>query len=197
MTTTAPVRPLPLNTIVKVAGVSFRQEAVRQVVELDEVRIRHDQLNEFDANACAVVTLDGVQLGFIPQDLAVRLAVPHPGGVWRAKIEEVLRNETWGLRVKIGPLVTEGRLDAGARAGGLRHRGAGTIEAPNGAVAVTPVTEATAAAGERSAPQGQVYAKSGRHLGRLVAAEGAKVVVHTLNGGTATYPAAVVQVRAA
>ena len=37
MNTVAPVRPLPLNTIVKVAGVSFRQEDVRTVVEHDEL----------------------------------------------------------------------------------------------------------------------------------------------------------------
>lgn len=190
----APVRPLPPNAIVKVSGVSFRQDAVKTVVEGDEVRVRHDQENQFDAHACSVITRSGEQLGFVPAELAARLAVPHPGGVWRARVVEVLRNDTWGLRIQIGPLVAAGLRDPGATAPGLRHRGDGTIEAPNGAVAVAEPVDAPAVVATCARPK--VHARSGRLLGELVSRDGGRVHVRTQTGLDATYPAAVVRIVA-
>ena len=196
MTSTAtaalPVRPLPPNTVVSIAGVSFRQDVVRTVVEHDEVRIRHDHTNEYDPHACAVTTLDGRQLGFIPQALAPRLSLPHPAGVWRARVEEVLRGETWGLRVLVGPLVENVGRDVG-----LRHRGDGLVESPTGEVSLMhPETPEVAADGQCGDPK-RVFARSGRLLGSLIAVDGSRVRVHTARGTTATYPLAVVDVRGA
>lgn len=194
MTTTAlAARPLPINSILKVTGVSFRQDAVRKVVELDEVRIVHDQDNQFDAYACEVRTLDGEALGFVPKELAVRLAGPQPGGIWRARIEEVLRNDTWGLRVRVGPLCSVGNPDAGARVAGLRHRGDGTVEAPNGTVALASVDVPQAVA----APSATVYARSGRLLGTLLNGDADRVHVSTPAGAKATYPRSIVEIRSA
>lgn len=192
-TTAAPIRPLPLNTIVPLSGVSFRQDAVRGVVEFDEVRIRHDQDNAFDPNACAVTTLDGRDLGFIPKELAPRMSGPHPGGVWRARVEEVLRGDTWGLRVRIGPLLSQGTRDAGVRSGGLRHRTDGIVAASNGAVAVCETDPQPVEA----PPQVPVRARSGRLLGMLLSVDGDRVHVLTTGGLRATYPAAVVRYTSA
>lgn len=196
MTTTATaVRPLPLNTIVKVSGVSFRQDVVRTLVEYDEVRVRHDRDNQYDEHACVVQTLDGRHIGFVPKELAARLAVPNPGGVWRARIEELLRNDTWGVRLRIGPLVSREPSDAGLRpqAAGLRHRGDGVVTADSGAVALAPaeITEPD----PEPRVTGRVFAKSGRLLGDLIQVEGKRVHVRTVNGAQATYPATVVQIR--
>lgn len=191
MNTTSELRPLPRNTIVMVAGVSFRQEAVRRVVEYDAVLIRHDQDNQHDANACEVVTVDGQMLGYVPRNLTARLAGVTPGGVWRGQVEEVLRGDTTGLRVRLGDLVTAGLADAGARSGGLRHRGDGTVESPDGTVQLAPATEPEPA----PAPAAHVYAKSGRLLGELLGYEGSRVHVLNAQSVKATYPAAVVVVR--
>lgn len=198
MATSTAVRPLPLNTIVKVSGVSFRQDAVRKVVEYDQVLVHHDRQNPHDANACAVVTLDGEHLGFVPKELTRRLAGVTPGGVWRAQVDEVLRNETWGLRVRIGALVSVGQPDVGAQAPGLRHRGDGLIEAANGVLAVAPVDSPADedAATEPAVELRNVYAKSGRLLGQYVNVDGSRIHVLTPAGLPATYPAAIVTVRA-
>jgi len=187
------IRPLPPNSIVMVAGVSFRQEAVRTVVEGDEVRVRHDVTNRHDPNACEVVTLDGAALGFVPRDLAPRLSTNHPGGVWAGRVVEVLRNDTWGLRVQIGRLLEEGLPDVGRTAPGLRHLGPGVVEAPGGALAVAdPTPEPVAVPDKRPI----VVARSGRTLGELLARTGGKVVVRNLAGAEATYPEAIVRIVA-
>lgn len=195
---TAPVRSLPLNTVMPVSGVSFRQDTVHTVVENDELRIRHDTLNPHDANACAVETLDGAQLGFVPRHLAFRLAVPHPGGLWQARVEEVLRGETWGLRVRLGPLVVDGlRPQPGAHVPGLRHRGDGVAENDESVVTAEvtdPRTERDAAPPQ--GPRPTVATRSGRVLGELLEERDGRVIVEGPNG-TASYPAAVVAITAA
>lgn len=188
------IRPLPLNTILKVNGVSFHQAAVRTVVEYDEVRITHIRDHPYDPYACAVTTMDGRLLGFIPRDLNARLAVPHPGGVWRGKIETVYRNKTWGLRVRVCELLSQGPQDYGATRPGLRHRSDGVIEAEHGVVAVTPVEvdEDSVAVEENDEEVVQVVARSGRLLGELLQRDGNTVRVLTEAGRVAHYPLAVV-----
>lgn len=198
MTSQTGVRSLPTNSIVKVAGVSFHQDAVRRVVECDEVRIRHDRGNEHDANACAVETLDGSLLGWVERTLAPRLSGPTPGGVWRARVEEVYRNDTWGLRVRVGPLITTRAMpDAGLRAGGLRHRADGVMESSDGIVMVADVEEPTSpdsCVADDMGEAAQVFAKSGRLLGTLQARDVTKVHVVTPQGRVASYPLAVVRI---
>lgn len=201
--TSTPVRTLPLNTIFPVRGTSHRQDNVHTVVEYDEIRIRHDTINAHDPNACSVETLAGVQLGFVPRELAARLAVPHPGGRWRARVEEVFRKETWGLRVRLGPLIEDGVHErAGEREPGLRHAGDGVLETEDGAVTPEPVDTVADAEEGAQTPAGDaavpaepvpVFAKTGRRLGDLLELDGTRVIVATAAGRTA-YPAAVVRV---
>jgi hypothetical protein len=146
MTTTVDLRPLPLNCVLVVAGVSFRQDVVAAVVEEDELRIRHDLENAHDPHACRVETLTGELLGYVPKGLAPRLSGPHPGGLWRAKVAEVLPGpEATGLRVRLGPLVVDGLPPApgGADAPGLRHHDDGVLDFAQGGVVLTEPGQST------------------------------------------------------
>ena len=180
---------------------------MRTTVEGDEVRVRHDTLNPHDPNACVVETLTGEQLGFVPKELALRLALPHPGGRWRARIVEVFRRETWGLRLQLGPLTVEGvRERAGAQEPGFRHRDDGVAEGDGVVVATMPdpasaasalATDGSGAAtalAQAAATRTPVYAKSGRQLGLLVERTEKHVTVLTAAGSRTVYPAAVVRV---
>src|SRR5690606_14169063 len=151
-------------TVIPVSGVSFRQAAVKTVVENDRLWIRHDTLNEHDPYACQVTRLDGTPLGFVPRHLAARLSGPHPGGVWKALVEEVLRGDTWGLRVRVGPLDhIQAPAVPGADAPGLRHAGDGVVEDLTAVVAadVPDPRQQPDAAPEPVT----VYTKTGRALG--------------------------------
>lgn len=185
-------RPLPRNSIVKVSGVSFRQDAVRTVVEGDELRVRHDLGNQHDPHACRVETMSGQVLGFVPAEQAPRLSHGHPGGVWRAHVVDVLRKETWGLRVRVEDLVREGIGDVGQDAPGLRHAGDGTVQTDNGSVAVVD----PAPAEPEPEPRPKVFARSGRLLGELLSRENGRVVVLNRAGLEATYPESVVRIAA-
>lgn len=188
------VRPLPTHSILKVAGVSYRQDVVRTVVEADRVLIEHDPTNPYDAFACKVLTADGRQLGFIPTNQAHRLAGATPGGVWSGRIENVYRNDTWGLRLSLGELIERRSTDMGQRIGGLSHRSDGLVMTDEGAVAVLDVSEDPAAdQPEEDTPPVPVYAKSGRALGTLLEVVGSRVRVLTEAGTKALYPAAVVR----
>ena len=191
-------RPLPLNTILKVNGVSFHQDVVQRVIDDQELRIRHDTVNPQDRNACAVETVDGVLLGHVPRDLAARLALNHPGGLWRARVVEVLRGETTGLRVRLGPLIVDGLTErAGQSNPGLRHRGDGLVEIAGAAVVVDEPAVTGPDPVSPSEASADVYAKSGRLLGTLKRSGDGRVLVTSPDGVDRSYPAGVVRIQRA
>lgn len=198
------VRPLRLPFGSAVAGVSFRQAELRDVVEGDHLTVVAAHDNPHDADACEVRTHDGVLLGFIPRALAGRLRASGQGP-WPAVVDEVLRNQTWGLRITVHPTgtVLEGgrRERAAARAGG--HDTPGSAAAPAGRLSGRPMPETVAAAGDggqaASVETGSgrtVKAVSGRTLGTLLRVEGSKVFVDA-GGREIGYPASAVIIEAA
>lgn len=94
-------KPIPLPFTAKVAGVSFHQEVVRGLQEGDLLEVVHDPENPYDATAYAVKRLDGTLVGHLPRELAARLHVREEGGRYQGSVREVLRQETWGLRIQV------------------------------------------------------------------------------------------------
>ena len=162
-------RPLPLPFTVPIKGVSFRQEEVVLLQEGTLCRVVHEPDNEYDTNACAIYTPSGGKLGFIPAQIAGRLAL-RGEGAWRARIVEVRKGDTWGASILV-----EGPLHPAAEE---------TVAAPE--EALEPV--------KPSAPV-EVVSRSERLLGVLVKDEGNKVVVRNSQGVEISYPADLVQVR--
>lgn len=157
-----------LPAIIAVAGVSFRQAELRSVVEGDVVTLIADDDNPHDQNAVTVVAPDGSVLGFVPRQLAPRLRATG-ASTWPAKVREVLRHDTWGLRIEVFPAGTQlsspRDLLAAATARGARPAAMGDPQPE------TPIVEATAR--RRSV----VVAPSGRVLGAFVRDDGDRVVV--------------------
>lgn len=209
-------RPIPVDTVLPVVGVSHRQDGVRHVVEGDRLRLSHERTNTHDPNALAVHHVpSGELLGYLPRDLAARLTRRTPGGVWQGLVVEVFRSETWGLRLRLGPLVSSdpARPDVGAHAPGLRHTDDGVVEldgvvipagsTPSDSAAdeddledLDPAPATSEAESEGADAVVLVFAKSGRPLGEWVGDEDGKVVVRTASGACARYPLAVVRVGA-
>lgn len=195
-------RPLPTGAIIKVAGVTHRQDVVRTVKVGDPVTIYHDPTNGADENACAITTADGQLLGYVPRagGLAERLAVPAPNGRWSGHIDEVLTGDIWGLRVKLGPFVeTTTPSRAGDRVTGRRGSGGfadddGTPLPDDESPTDEPSTDEAPAGPSTEGPDRLVHARSGRLLGVLIAVEGGKVRVRNAAGVELTYPAAVVRI---
>lgn len=153
-----------LPAIIAVAGVSFRQAELRSVVEGDVVTLVADDENPHDQHAVTVVAPDGSVLGFVPRQLAPRLRATGASR-WPAKVREILRHDTWGLRIEVFPAGTElssprDRL-AAAAARGARPAAASDLQPE------------PAAARRRSI----VVAPSGRVLGAFVRDDGDRVVV--------------------
>lgn len=178
----ATVRPLPRNTIIPVAGVSFRQNVVMTLTEGDPVRVEHDTGNEHDSHACAIYTDTGTHIGYVPKSLAYRLSALRPGGTWRGSITEVLRGETWGVRVRL-----DGTTASTPPA--LTHRRDDVVEHANGTVALTVDVE-------QGGPPAckQVFAKSGRLLGTLDSSRDGRVTVVTSQGRKAVFPEKIVRI---
>jgi hypothetical protein len=188
-TTTAPPRRLPRNTVLPVAGVSFRQQDVRSMHVGDDVILRHDTANTRDPTAVTVESSDGRLLGYVPKasDLNVRLAGAQPGGVWSAVVIEVLDRETCGLRIKLGELIGQSDPRFAASLPGLRHRDDGFPDPTS-----PPPTSLDQGEAAPEAPHERlVRTRTGRVLGKLAEVSGTRVRVTTREGVVA-YPAAVV-----
>lgn len=172
-------QPTPLNTpvTIPVNGVSFRQDIVRSLTEEDRVVLRRERDNEFDANAIAIYTLDGDHVGFVPRKIAERFAA-DPTERWGGVVREVLRGETWGLRVA------------------MTHTNIPDFPVKPRTVSYAPTTPVADAPTEAVAGEVPVYAKSGRFLGTTADPDGdGKVVVVTSDSGDVRrYPTAVVTV---
>lgn len=146
-----------LPFIAPVAGVSQYQDAVTRCVEGLRVTVRREPENPYDGNAC-VVESDGQVLGYLPKALAARL-VDSTGTAWDAELVEVLRGETWGLRIRVVQVA----------------------EVADEVVVEEELTEVPAGPEVRSG--------SGRVLGTLVRVQGTDVVVLTPSGYETPYPA--------
>lgn len=179
---------LPLPVVTAVAGVSFRQAELREVVEGDVLEVVVDDENPHDSNAVAVRTLDGTMLGFIPKALAPRLRATG-GAQWPARIKDVLRGDTWGLRIEILPVGTEvssarTRLAAAIERGKSPQRNNAHGE-----------TDAVREPQEMVAPaQVRVLAPSGRFLGFLLRKENDRVIAVN-EGVEVSFPAGSVTLR--
>lgn len=157
-----------------VAGVSFRQAAVRILVEEQELVVRRDPENPHDPQACVVETLGGESVGFVPRELAKRLT-ESASLRWAARVVEVLRGETWGLRIEIQNREPES---------------AGLPEWSCKSERVAGIDEGTGWGGG----QKRVRGLSGRDLGVLIKAQDGRVLVEK-NGSVVSYPAQIVTVE--
>lgn len=90
-------RPLPLPFITPVAGISHRQEVACRVSVGDDVVLRREPTNPYDAHAVALEVGDEL-LGYLPRALALRL---DGAGPWRGEISEVLDGQFLGVRVRV------------------------------------------------------------------------------------------------
>lgn len=158
-----------------VAGVSYRQGDVRQVTEGDPVVLKRSPGDGGDPNAVRVLTVAGAHLGFVPAALAGRLVLSGDGP-WDATVDDVLRGETWGLRI----VVQEN----------------GTRDVPEAAPVPTLVFAASTPEPEPVGSAGHAYSRSGRDLGVVDpdASDSNTVVVEAADGTRVRYPAAVVKV---
>lgn len=168
------MRALPVPCVVPVAGVSFRQSEVRVLVEEQMMVVKRDRDNPHDPLACVVETLSGETVGFVPRDLAKRLA-EHDRDVWGARVVEVLRGETWGVRIEITNEDPAQRENPAWVAG--TERAAGLDEATSWG------------AGRR-----RVRGLSGRDLGLLVRSDNGRVLVEN-RGSVVSYPAQIVTIE--
>jgi hypothetical protein len=173
METPRAVRPLPLPAVIPVAGVSFRQDVVRSVAPGLPVMVVPDPSNPRDANAHAIVTVDGRLLGYVPQALLPRLLARRAAS-FDGRIDDVLKGETWGLRVEV------------LAASDLARR------APTAAISSEPASDeqAVAPAASGSVP---VRSRSGRTLGTFERREGRMVHVR-VGGSVVPFPSAAVTV---
>jgi hypothetical protein len=185
-THTLVMTPFPLPAITSVAGVSFRQAELRDVVEGDVLLVQTDDENPHDNQAVKVMTLDGVMLGFIPKALAPRLRGTGADS-WPAKVKMVLRGETWGLRIEVHPHGAElssprTRLAAAIQRGTSAHAAADSVEAAPAEAVVEPEQQRT------------VVAPSGRVLGTFLRRDGDRVIAVN-DGVEVSFPAQSVTLR--
>mgnify|MGYP002652716011 CR=1 FL=1 len=159
MTTVTPIPTKPF--ISAVSGVSFRQEWVRDLKVNEPVFLHRDPDNRFDAHAIRVENRNGVLLGFVPRAIAERLSA-QTAARWSGQVVEILRNQTWGIRIRITPVDSD------------------YPELPD--VAAQPLET------PEEAKTDEVYSASGRLLGTLVRKTSDVAMVRNLEGKTRAYP---------
>lgn len=177
------MRPIALPATMPVAGVSFRQRELRDVVEGDRIRIVAVDDNPHDAEAVEV-RLGEELLGFIPRALAGRLR-SGPGREWQGVVSEVLRGETWGLRVVVHPMSAD--LGPDPRISDAPHPARHVADG-------SPRAGRDMSANVKVGPM-RVRAISGRDLGVLLREEAGKVVVRSDNGTETAYPSGIVTIE--
>ena len=106
----------------KVAGVTFegRQEVIWDLKENKrllfngaELILRRDRLNSHDPNAIAVLASDGEQIGFIPRDLAQKMAPNMDKGIiYHATVDSVTGGDAemnYGVNIRIDCNISQNR----------------------------------------------------------------------------------------
>ena len=166
---------LPFST--RLAGVSFRQDVVRDSSVGDPVLLERDRGNERDPNAIAVFNRDRRQLGFVPAAVAARMK-DLPGEQWVGRVSRVDPGATWGMEVRV---MQEVSMDPGR------------VEPVVLSFPELEVEEDVSDAEVRYA-----YTVSGRFLGEVdeAGSEGRFVVAVTDAGVRVRYPAPVVKFSA-
>jgi len=192
MTVPVSTRPLPLNTILSVAGISFHQDVAATLRVGQELVLAHTPENRYDANAVEVRTTDGDLLGHVPAAVAGRLAGALPNGRWRAKVHEVLAGETTGVRLYLGPAVGVGTPPG---VDGLRHTDDGYTDDGANAELREAVTEPAEQTNPEAGPAMNAYTRGGRLLGVVTAVGATKTTVLTAAGVTAAYPNSLIACR--
>jgi len=165
--------------VAPVKGVSFHQDVVCAVEVGTPVEVVAEPENEFDANACAV-RAGGETLGHLPREIAGRMRAD--GDLcWSAEVAEVLRgSKATGLRIRV--IAPCSPLAAACR--------------PMSTERVTDEPDASAEAGAPADAQGpEVFARSGRRLGRFVDALDGSVRVKTDDDRLVSYPETLVLLR--
>lgn len=150
-------------------------------MEGEKLSIKAVDDNPHDADAVEVRRGEEL-LGFIPRALAGRLRA-RGEREWTGEVVQVLRGETWGLRVVVR------EIDGDAHA----------VKPP------LPTVEVSRPSGKQRAGRDQgsivkvgpkrVKALSGRDLGVLLRESDGKVLVRAEDGRETTYPAGVVTVE--
>jgi hypothetical protein len=171
---------LPARSIIPVSGVSFRQEALRDVVEGDRVTlipVTHPN----DPSAVEIRDSAGTLLGYVPRSLNQRF---DRGQIRCATITDVLRNDgTWGLRIQLTAdphpattSTTDTITGDGVAADSKSTDDSGADDSATAAVMVTT--------------------RGGRALGMLDRVENGRVHVIDADGRQAMYPETVVVIGA-
>jgi len=180
------MRTMPFPFVTPVKGVSFHQDVVRGVEVGTRLEVVAEPENEFDANACAV-RVGGETLGHLPREIAGRLR--SSGELcWAAEVVEVLRgSKATGLRIRLlAPQAPEDpaesrRIKSGERADERNAAVSGSVvETVDDDASVVP----------------EVFARSGRRLGRLVQQVEGSVRVRTDDDRIVAYPESLVLLRA-
>lgn len=173
------MRTMPFPFVAPVRGVSFHQDVVHGVQVGTRLEVVAEPENEFDANACAV-RVDGETLGHLPREIAGRLR--SSGELcWSAEVVEVLRgSKATGLRIR---LLAPQQQEVGVTAPLVDH----------GRSVVADGSRSLSAVEETGEPE--VFARSGRRLGRLVRQTGGSVQVRTDDDRIVAYPEALVALR--
>lgn len=81
---------------INLAGVTMenRQNIIAQLDPHTPILLIRDSFNQYDKNAIAVKTINGVMIGWIPKQYASILAPEIDNGIsWYAKIDKIVGNE--------------------------------------------------------------------------------------------------------
>jgi hypothetical protein len=91
----------PCIVTTKVAGVTFddRPKVVARLMVGEQLILRREPRNLYDKNAVAVLTMAGAPIGYIPRDVAARLApvMDAEGGTLLASVAELTGDPAQGL----------------------------------------------------------------------------------------------------
>jgi hypothetical protein len=95
----------PRTITTKVAGVTFdnRPRVVERLVVGERLRLYREPANHYDPNAICVQTITGEQVGYIPKELAARLApvMDAQGGTVAAIVECLTGDPAKGLSRRV------------------------------------------------------------------------------------------------
>lgn len=170
----------------KVNGIQAggRQQAARQCYVGEDVTVRHEPENPYDACALAVFGHDGRQLGYVPAAMSSKIVETFGKGLeLPGMVTDVyLEHETPGLRILIDgtgreALKTEAPVPEDPRS-----------EDPDPAALTTTTTET-------SSSKLRVFSRSGRDLGSYVRTTDGKVVARKPSGVEVPFAVATVEIR--
>lgn len=100
-----PVKQTPKDTMItKLSGVTFegRQNIIANLLPQTKIYMEQDYHNSYDKNAIGVFIAEGIQIGWIPANLAKELAPKmDDGSEYTAKIRQILGGNEYNYGVEI------------------------------------------------------------------------------------------------